>query len=338
MWVLRASAEPREITIDLPPLLVDALGVGAEMLAKYLTDLAEVGANDPANHPPPMPVLCRICERQITPWWFEKHSDLCLLEHRAEMEVQIAQDNLNEHRHAIVKVLDALEARKSRSSSVDANPFMAPRAEYKGLPIGPSLSTASSGLVSGSSSSSGTPPRSRDPSASGLGHSRTRSSFAIRRPLTRIVELILDLCDTALEISTPALKEAPTEAGEEIRTQSPQSESRISQVLQWQSPSSHTLDQELGLAALSADTERAARAKVDAVHRHRRIVEYAERIRIEYTVLVEECISVAMSKAERIAAGELSDSSDSSDMDADLIEHDVESSSQAYSQDSSAPA
>src|SRR5204862_3725546 len=159
-----------------------------------------------------------------------------------------------------------------------------------------------------------------------------------RRPLTRIVELILDLCDTALEISTPALKEAPTEAGEEIRTQSPQSESRISQVLQWQSPSSHTLDQELGLAALSADTERAARAKVDAVHRHRRLVEYAERIRIEYTVLVEECISVAMSKAERIAAGELSDSSDSSDIEADLIEDDVETSSQPFSHDSSAPA
>lgn len=311
MWMLRPSTQPREVTIDLPPLLVESLGVGAEVLANYLTALAEAGSRDPSHVPLPPPVLCRICERQIPPWWFEKHSELCLQEHGAEMDVQMAQDNLNEHRHSIVKVLDALEARKSRSASGDSSPFTGPQAEYKNLPIGPSQSIPSSGLTSGSSSSSGTPPRSRDPSTSGLGHVRTRSSFAVRRPLARIVELILDLCDTALEINTPALKEARTEAGEEIRTQSPQSESRISQVLQWQSPSSNTLDQEQGLAALSADTERFARAKVGAVFRHRQIVEYSERIRVEFTVLVEECISAAMNKAERIAAGELSDSSSS---------------------------
>ncbi|KAM5443079.1 rim15, signal transduction response regulator [Microsporum ferrugineum] len=310
MWMLRPSTEPREVTIGLPPLLVESLGVGAEVLANYLTVLAEVGVSDPAHHPPPMPVLCRICERQITPWWFEKHSELCLQEHRAEMDVQMAQDNLNEHRHSIVRVLDALEARKSRDNS----PFAGPQAEYKGLQIGPSPATSSPGLASGSSSSSGTPPRSRDPSTSGLGHSRGRS-FAVRRPLARIVELILDLCDTALEISTPALKESRTEIGDEVRTQSPQSESRISQVLQWQSPSNHTLEQEKGLAALSADTEEVARAKVDAVFRHRRIVEYAERIRIEFTVIVEECISAAMAKAERISSGNLEDSSSSSDIE-----------------------
>ncbi|WEW58602.1 rim15, signal transduction response regulator [Emydomyces testavorans] len=306
MWMLRPSTQPREVTIGLPPLLVESLGVGAEVLANYLTELAEVGINDPAHHPPPMPVLCRICERQITPWWFEKHSDLCLQEHRSEMDVQLAQENLNEHRHSIVKVLDALEARKTRPGLVDV---ASPQAEYNGLPIGPSPSA--SGLVSGSSSSSGTPPRSRDPSASGLGHSRTRSSFAVRRPLARIVELVLDLCDTALEISTPTLKESRTEFGDEVRTQSPQSESRISQVMQWHSPSSNTLEQEQGLAALSADTEQLARAKVDAVFRHRRIIEYAERIRVEFAVLVEKCIAAAMDKAERIAAGDLDDSTSS---------------------------
>ncbi|EEP76538.1 conserved hypothetical protein [Uncinocarpus reesii 1704] len=308
MWMLRPSTQPREVTIGLPSLLVESLGVGAEVLANYLTELAEVGVNDPAHHPPPMPVLCRICERQITPWWFEKHSELCLQEHRSEMDVQLAQDNLNEHRHSIVKVLDALEARKARPGHTDG-----PQAEYKNLPIGPSPS--SSGLISGSSSSSGTPPRSRDPSTSGLGHTRTRSSFAVRRPLARIVELILDLCDTALEVSTPALKESRTEFGDEVRTQSPQSESRISQVVSWQSPSSNTLEQEQGLAALSADTEQLARAKVDAVFRHRRIIEYAERIRVEFAVLVEECIAAAMDKAERVAAGDLDDSTTSCSSD-----------------------
>lgn len=318
MWMLRPFTEPREVTIDLPALLVESLGVGAEVLANYLTTLAEAAANepDPSKHPAPTPVLCRICERQITPWWFEKHTDLCLQEHRAEMDVQIAQENLNEHRHAIVKVLDALEARQGRPLiGSDGNVVPLPQPEYKGLPIGPSpvSSTPSSAPVSGTSSAPGTPPRSRDHSAPDMAPGRPRS-FTVRRPLARIVELVLDLCDTALEISMPVIKESiRPDTGEEFRTLSPQSESRISQVLQWQSPSSNTLEQEQGLAALAGDTEQVAKAKVDAVVRHRKIVEYAERIRVEYTVLVEECIAAALSKAERIAAGQLSDSCCSSD-------------------------
>ncbi|PYI27910.1 serine threonine protein kinase [Aspergillus indologenus CBS 114.80] len=318
MWMLRPFTEPREITIDLPPLLVESLGVGAEVLANYLTTLAEAAASepDPSKHPAPNPVLCRICERQITPWWFEKHSDLCLQEHRAEMDVQIAQENLNEHRHAIVRVLDALEARQGRPLVLGESATTPPvQPEYKGLPIGPSpmASAPSSGSASSANSAPGTPPRSRDHSASGIGHARARS-FAVRRPLARIVELILDLCDTALEINMPMIKESSrADSSDDFRTLSPQSESRISQVIQWQSPSSNTLEQEQGLAALCTDTEQVAKAKVDAVIRHRRIVEYAERIRIEYTILVEECITAALSKAERIAAGQLSDSSTSDD-------------------------
>lgn len=324
MWMLRPFAEPREVTIDLPHLLVESLGVGAEVLANYLTTLAEAAANepDPSKHPAPTPVLCRICERQITPWWFEKHSDLCLQEHRAEMDVQIAQENLNEHRHSIVKVLDALESRHGRpliGPDGSAQPLAQP--EYKGLPIGPSpvSSAPSSAPVSSGNSQPGTPPRSRDHSASGVMPGRARS-FTVRRPLARIVELVLDLCDTALEISMPVIKElARPENSDEFRTLSPQSESRISQVLQWSSPSSNTLEQEQGLAALSSDTEQVAKSKVDAVVRHRKIVEYAERIRIEYTVLVEECIAAALSKAERIAAGQLSDScSSDEELSADI--------------------
>ncbi|SLM40643.1 serine threonine protein kinase [Lasallia pustulata] len=310
MWMIRPTPQPREVTIDLPELLVAALGVGAEMLAQYLTTLAEVGANDPANHPPPLPVLCRICERHITPWWFEKHSELCLQEHRAEMEVQLAQEALAEHRPAIVKVLDALEARKSRRTSGDALGLPLPQPEYKGLPIGPSSSpsSSSSGSPSGRTSPV-TPPRTRETSSTGLGHARARS-FAVRRPLSRIVELILDLCDTAMSINTAAIKELKAQPDGGFRSQSPTSESGISQILAWQTPgSSSTLEQEHGLAMLNADTEAVARAKVDTVLRHRRIIEYSERIRVEFDMHVRDCIDAAMRKAARIAAGQLSDSS-----------------------------
>ncbi|KAF8455644.1 hypothetical protein BGX38DRAFT_138075 [Terfezia claveryi] len=288
MWALRPFVERSPTAFDLPAVLVESLGVGATMLANYLATLAEEGTADPENHPPPMPVLCRICERPIQPWWFEKHSELCLLEHQAESDVQMAQDNLSVHRHAIVKVLDAMERQQSaRSLPGDPNSINNTTVEYRGYAIGP-LSSSSSG----SASPNITPSRSRDSSASGI---RPRS-FIQRRPLVRIVELLLDLCDTALEISTPAIKECPGTS--ELRTQSPQSESRIQQVFGWQSPSTNTLEQEHGLALLCADTEAAARAKVDAVIRHQRTIEYSERIKSELENLVEHCIDEARAKAE----------------------------------------
>ncbi|CAJ2501591.1 Uu.00g044440.m01.CDS01 [Anthostomella pinea] len=309
MWMIRPWIPPREIKIDLPPLIVESLGSGAELLASYLTQLAESGQEDPENYTPPLPVLCRICERQIPPWWFEKHTDLCLQEHRAEMDVQMAQENLTEHRHSIVRVLDALEARKSRALSADLGSL--PIAEYKGFAIGPTSSSLSPGTASPAASS-------RDRST-GFGHSRSRS-FAVRRPQARIVELLLDLCDTSMEISTPAIKESSSQVSGEFRTQSPQSESRISQVLQWHSPGSNTLEQEQGLAFLCADTERIAKEKVEAVFRHRKIIEYAERIRVELAVIVQDCIDEAMRKAARIAAGRLSDSTEDGDEDEDDTE------------------
>ena len=312
MWMVK-PAIAREITIDLPELLVESLGIGAEMLANYLTLLTDVGVNDPEGHPPPLPVLCRICERQITPWWFEKHTELCAQDHRAEMEVQMAQESLNEQRSALVKVLDALEAQSrlaKPSSSDSGSSTPPPKAEYKGHAIGPS-SNPSSGTSSGRASPAHHPRRSRDSSSSGLSHHRARS-FAVRRPLARIVELVLDLCDTAMEISTPSVKDTKTCTPGEIRTQSPQSEGRIQQVIQWQSPSAGTLENEQGLALLCDDTSRLAKSKLEAVFRHRRILEYSERIRIEYEVLVAECIDAAIHKAARIKAGDLSDSSEDS--------------------------
>ena len=306
MWMLRPAPEPREITIDLPDLLVESLGFGAEVLANYLTALAEQGSNDPSNYPQPPPILCRICECQIPPWWFEKHSDLCLQEHRAEAEVQQTHDSLSDQRSAIVKVLDALEARRARSTANESSPLLPP-AEYKGLSIGPN-STSSSSSASGRATPA-TPPRSRDVSTSGFGHARAKS-FAVRRPLSRIVELILDLCDTALEIKTPALTESADQETGEFRTSTPGSESHISQVLNWQTPGSNTLENEEGLSILATDTENLAKGKVEAVLRHRRILEYSERIRVEFHVMVQDCIEAAMKKAASIREGRLSDSSD----------------------------
>lgn len=311
MWMLQPAAEPVHIEVELPRVLVEMLGIGAELLAKYLSELTEAGANDPANHPPPLPIVCRVCERQIVPWWFERHSDLCVQEHKSEMDVQMVQEGLTEHRHAIVKVLDALDTRHGRLGQIEAVAH-APAAEYKGMPIRPSPSA--SALSSQAGSQNPSPVRSRSPSATGLGHARMRSSFIVRRPAARAVELILDLCDTAIEISVPAIKDTKNN-DDDFRIQSPLSESRISQVMRWQPPG--TIESEPGLAALSADTEKLARAKIEAVHRHQFILEYSERIRQEYLAEVDACITEALAEAQRIADGE-SSSSDEEEFDMDI--------------------
>ncbi|KAF3919584.1 hypothetical protein ABW20_dc0103271 [Dactylellina cionopaga] len=304
MWVIRPWTEPKEITIDLPAPIIESLGVGAGMLAQYLNALAE---DDPANHPPPLPVLCRICESQIQPWWFEKHSELCMLEHKAESEVQLAQENLSVQRNAIVKVLDAMERSGSSNRSSESNIV-----EYRGFSIKPP-----SAPPSGTSSPGVNPIHRPKDTASG-----PKSKFGIRRPQVRIVELLLDLCDTALEISTPSIKESlgTGEAGE-FRTQSPASEARITQVMQWQSPSTNTLEQEHGLALLCSDTEGLSKSKVEAVLRHRNTIEYSERISYEFATLVQDIIDEARSKANGLdddidmhsAEGDVSEGEDMSE-------------------------
>jgi serine/threonine-protein kinase RIM15 len=224
----------------------------------------------------------------------------------------MAQETLSEHRNAIVKVLDTLEAQNQRSRASSTDLMQPPQpAEYKGMMIHPS-STPSSGTPSGRNSPASPPSRSRERSdrSSGFGHHRARS-FAVRRPLARIVELVLDLCDTALEINTPAIKDnARGQAPAEIRTQSPQSENRISQVLQWQSPTTGSSDHSEGLKQLCEDTNKLAKSKIDAVTRHRRVLEYSERLRVEFDILVQECIEAAILKAAQIAAGVDSSSDD----------------------------
>lgn len=309
MWMIQPSATPKEITIDLPEILVESLGVGAEMLAQYLTSLAESDVSNPESHPPPLPIMCRICECQITPWWFEKHSEGCMQEHRAESEVSLAHEALTEHRHNIVRVLDALEseARQGRPpvSGETKSPTPPPKPEYKGMPIGPNNPSP----LTDSGHASPVRSVSREHTWPSAGHSRNKS-FAVRRPISKMVTLLMDLCDTALDISVPAIK--PMKEGEEegdFRSQSPQSESRITQVLGWQTPSVATSEEEHGLAALTRDTEQLTRAKVDAVLRQREILEYTERIRIEFNELIAECTDAAIKKASSIKAGHLSDSS-----------------------------
>ena len=127
-----------------------------------------------------------------------------------------------------------------------------------------------------------------------------------RQPSLRILTRLEDLCTTALEINRPSIKDEDQNLPiDEIRLNSPTSESRMIQIMHWQSPT----PEDEGLMLLCEDTLVLAQAKVDAVNRLRNVIIYAERIRQEINVKVEAMIQAIIDK-ERIPSEELSSEED----------------------------
>lgn len=232
---------------DLEPHLAEALLGGAEFLSSFLQQLA----NDPSLPMPPA-LTCNICDRQIQPWFFEKHTGLCIVSHKAESEVQDCHDHLRDHRQVISGVLLAFE-----------NDSMIP--SYKNFEIDLQLE------FQPSISSSPTVDRSK--------------SDEHRRSFIRTVELILDYCDLAIDISTPAI---PEDDGVDVfgRIQSPDSRNRISQLHEWNRPN---IEHE-AIKALYEDTNSLVNAKLSAITRLHNTIHYSEKIRQEIGSSVQDLI------------------------------------------------
>lgn len=120
----------------------------------------------------------------------------------------------------------------------------------------------------------------------------------------RLLTRLEDLCTNALEISRPTVKDEDQNIPiEEMRLQSPTSESRMIQILEWQSPT----PEDEGLALLCQDTLAFSQAKVEAVSRLRNVIIYSERIRQEINSKVEEMIQNVIHKGEITPVDETSD-------------------------------
>ena len=290
MWVFRPYTGPHQTpAVDFDDVaLVEALGVGAQNLDRYLQTIAEGADGDPANHPPPLPVLCHICDRQIQPWFFERHSELCFVTHEAESTVEQCQDNLRDHRQVLDEFTNMFEDALHRKDWDFC-------CDYRGVTILQPIKPPP------------TPPISRPTSQP---HHNTFPGSPFRRRLDptkqqslRLLNLLEDLCTTALEINRPSIKEEDQNVPiEEIRLQSPTSEARMIQVLHWQPPT----PEDEGLALLSQDTLTLAQSKVDAVNRLRNVIIYSERIRQEINVKVDEMIQAVLNKG-RTSEDESSD-------------------------------
>lgn len=187
--------------------------------------------------------------------------------------------------------------------------------EYKGLalPI-PLNNTNSTEAPTSVTIVAGSPPRSPRLPTSPLAPTSARRlkkpsaglvSSSKRSPI-RIMELLLELCDMALQINVPDINKITSLDEEEeasntksdriIRIHSPHSETKIHQVLDWSSPS--TLD-DPALTLLCKDTEAYCRTKVNCALRMGNTLLYSEKIRAEFEEVVTELIDQTINRATK---------------------------------------
>lgn len=252
MWVFSVvenSANWEDGVVD--PQLAEALLGGAEFLSNYL---GELSANP--HMAMPHPLTCNICDRMIQPWFFEKHTALCIVSHKAESEVQDCHDHLRDQRQLITGILEDLE-----NSSTDV--------VYHGVQISESVHT--------------------DPSEGQRYTTQEKSNREqVKKQRTsnvRVVEILLDYCDLAIDINTPAI---PEDDGNDVfgRIQSPDSQIRISQVQEWEKP---TIENP-GLDLLCQDLYGLVSAKLAAITRLHNTIHYSEIIRQEIDARVQTIV------------------------------------------------
>ena len=312
MWVLHVHNPMHHdsIVVELDPAIVESLGIGSDVLARYLSSVINAtmeskdedrDEDEDEKFPPtpPKAVICHICDGQIQPWYFEKHSELCAITHKGESVVQERQDNLRDHRRMLEHLLDAM----MDSQHLRDSPAML--VSNLGLGIGGSAvssprSPRNSSPLSWTSSQGS--PMSSPLSPPTLHRFRSSSLNATRSSHIQLLESLLNMCDAALDISMPSIHDSdasdtdedntsdePT-SPQQMRLQSPNSENKLTLCIQWQRPS---VD-DPSLSQLAIDTEIRINAKVDAVLRMRNVILYAERIRQEVNVLIDEAIASCM--------------------------------------------
>lgn len=259
MWIARPVIEIEPIIVNFDEGLIKTLGFGSQVLSSFLEALA----NGNPQKATLLPVLCRICERQIQPWFFEKHTELCTVLHRTESIVQECQDILQDHRKILNNILSFLK--ENQNNPKDA-------LEFEGY----SIKSVPSAVLSNTLES--------------LGLQQGSSISQIE-----LIETLIDYCETALEINLPAIKNEFVDTPiDELRVQSPESQRRISLVYNWDPPDAG----DTGLYNFCKDTKTYISAKVDAVLRVQNIILYSERIRQELDVQVQNIIDKTMKKLE----------------------------------------
>ncbi|EPQ26593.1 uncharacterized protein PFL1_05914 [Pseudozyma flocculosa PF-1] len=295
MWVFKPSGPP-EPEADLPEVVGPKSGRAA---SSFLDDPTATVAHVASISVEPL--LCRICERDIPTWFFEKHSEICNEVHRLEMEIGECNESLHELRRTVKAIVKRLEDAHDQPCD--------PPVDYRGIQLT-------------------TPPASTQPPSAleGINRSvlpRQPNAASVRKTHMRALDAALEILQVALEISTPATKEEQAdEPIEKQRLLSPTSENKVVAVKQWR----RTPAEDAAIDALMTDVEAAMRGKLSAVNRMLNTIVYVETVRQEWEVSVEAALA-AVSEEDEASGDHTSSQEHSSEHSGDEISVDAGESS-----------
>lgn len=311
MWTIKPFTYI-DVQLTIPPNLIDLLGFGAEIFEGYLQSLQDLGIIDEELVPQPKSILCRICESNIPAWFIERHSELCVVEHRIDEELQQCQDMLNDQKDELMGMLETLTL--YNISAQPSPPAISPTSSLSGI-IGtsPPLNSSTSSISTTSSSSSNNVisplspphieykgfsisciPQTSSPSfedSPKLANQVLKKNYINQLHISRrypynIIQRLLDLVNDALNIN-PA-QEVTDEATFESRFEfSPDSERVINSILNWKISESTT---DVGLRLLIEDTQTLTQNKIDIISRLISVLQYSNKIKHEVDNLVLETV------------------------------------------------
>lgn len=312
MWTIKPFTHI-DVQLSIPPNLIDLLGFGAEIFEGYLQSVQDLGIIDEELVPQPKSILCRICESNIPAWFIERHSELCLVEHRIGEELQQCQDLLNDQKEELSSMIDALAASVALQSNMYNQAISPPNSVSGVIGMSSSLNSSASSISTSLSSSSsnaitalipphieykGVPisciPQTSSPSfedSPKLANQVLKKNYMNQLNISRrypynIIQRLLDLVNDALNIN-PALEVSDELTSENRFEFSPNSERVINNILNWKLTETTT---DVGLMLLIEDTQTLTQNKIDIISRLISVLQYSNKIKHEVDNLVLETV------------------------------------------------
>lgn len=308
MWVVKPWCPIQNMTLELPEELLSTVGLlGTQLLESYMLYLKDLEVTDESEVPPPSFELCRICEENIPNWWLERHTELCLLEHKVEDVVFIQQEELQDHKKLLYNILESLHKRSpqqlppSPTSSLDSfkinstSPTSSSVSTAASLP--PSSSNTSLSSMASINEYKGFPIPLGPQSPANQPQQRKSSGTLlpqIRFPFKNIENMIA-YCEEALLVNPGEVRSEMKNVKDQLDVQySPASQNALKMLQELNLPSSS----DPAIQQLTEDSKLLVQNKLESLERYAHILQYVDRITREANILVSETINATLRRIQ----------------------------------------
>ncbi|WWC60586.1 uncharacterized protein I303_103160 [Kwoniella dejecticola CBS 10117] len=202
-------------------------------------------------------ILCRICEREIVTWFFEKHNETCDAVHRLEAEIIECNDCLHDLQQTVVKL----------NTDIDIAQPSQP-AQYQGV----LFYTLPDSIITNDEGASPQMPQ----------------GVEIRKVAHEHLQDVINVLNIARHIDAPSVQEEEADLPFTVqRYLSRESEEKLQRITRWQRP--NTSDRALNL--LFTHVEDQLRRKLKAIARMQSTIRYSEKTRHEWEDKVNQILA-----------------------------------------------